>query len=153
MTTDQLTSPLSSELIASLVSLAWSTFVGDDAEEVQPSRIDGAVISASIAIGGPWSATVLLFCNRSLALSCAASVLGADPKTLQDEDVHDVMGELANIIGGNLKGIVCDSDEGWSLSLPVVANGMQSVPGSRLAAEVQFRCADSLLGCHVHEHA
>ena len=153
MTTDQLTSPISSELVASLVSLAWSTFVGETAEEEEPSPIDGTVICASIAIGGPWSATILLFCNKSLALSCAAAVLGTPPEKLRDADVHDVMGELANIIGGNLKGIVCDSDEVWTLSLPAVANGMQSVPGSRLAAEVQFRCGGSQLGCHVREHA
>ena len=153
MTSDQLVSPISSELIASLLSLAWSTFVGEAADEVEPTAMEPDVICASIAIGGPWSATVLLFCGRTLATSCTAAVLGSPAGDLTDEDVHDVMGELVNIIGGNLKGIVGDAAGDWTLSLPVVSNGVQSVPGSRLAAQAHFRCEGAVLACDVREHA
>jgi chemotaxis protein CheX len=153
MNSDQMTYSLSSELVADLVSLAWSTFVGTPVDQVEPVEIRSDVVCASISIGGPWSATFLLFCSRELATFCAATVLGMPEAELLDEDVHDIMGELANIIGGNLKGIVSDTDHAWTLSLPVVSNGMQSVPGSRLASDLLFVCNGAPLGCHLREHA
>jgi chemotaxis protein CheX len=153
MSNDQITCTPSPELVGDLVSLAWSTFVGTEVFQVESFALDGDIVCSSISIGGPWSATVLLFCRRELADRCTSTVLGLEPSELADEDVHDIMGELANIIGGNLKGIVSDPDHTWTLSLPVVSNGMQTVPGSRLVTDLLVLCDGEPLGCHVREHA
>ncbi len=57
---------------------------------------------------------------------------------LDDELVRDAIGELANIAGGNVKGMIplaCD------LGLPIVATGLGftvSVPGTRVLCEAAF---------------
>lgn len=155
MDTDELTQRIPPEIVADLVSVAWQTFVGTElvpVEAVGPTDPDSVVCSA-ISIGGPWSATVLFHCNRVLAREGAATVLGMDPDEMDEADMLDIIGELANIIGGNVKGFVSDSDSEWSLSLPVVSEGMQIVPGSRLATEVAFMCDGQLIGCQIREHA
>ena len=156
MDTDELTQRIPPEVIADLVSMAWQTFVGECyMEPVEPESLpDGAdIVCSSISIGGPWSATLLLFCSAELAASTTAAVLGMEPDEVEQADVHDIVGELANIIGGNIKGFVSDSSGEWSLSLPVVSAGMHTVPGSRLATEIAFRCDGQLLGCQIREHA
>jgi len=131
------------------------TFIGTElvpVDAVGPTEPE-SVVCSSISIGGPWSATVLFHCSRTLACSGAATVLGMTLDELEEADMLDIIGELANIIGGNVKGFVSDADSEWSLSLPVVSDGMQTVPGSRLATEVAFLCDGELIGCQVREHA
>lgn len=155
MDTDELTQRIPPEIVADLVSLAWQTFVGSELVPVEaagPADPD-RVVCSSISIGGPWSATVLFHCSRHLAVVGAAAVLGMEPDELEEADMLDIIGELANIIGGNVKGFVSDADSEWSLSLPVVSEGMQTVPGSRLATEVAFVCDGDLVGCQIREHA
>jgi hypothetical protein len=79
-------------------------------------------------------------------------VLGVPVGELNDVDIHDVMGEIVNIIGGNLKGIVSDGAESWNLSLPVVSNAMQTSPGSGLVSEVYFLTVGGTVGCQVLQH-
>ncbi len=155
MDTDELTQRIPPEIVADLVSLAWQTFVGSELIPVETGGTIDAdkMVSSAISIGGPWSATVVLHCSRTLARDGAAAVLGMEPLELEDSDVLDIVGELANIIGGNVKGFVSDADSEWSLSLPVVSEGMQSVPGSRLATEVAFLCEGEPISCEVREHA
>jgi chemotaxis protein CheX len=155
METEALTQRIPPEVVADLVSLAWQTFVGSELVPVEPvqSRDTEAVMCSSISIGGPWSATVVLHFSRELAFAGTATVLGMEVAELEEADVRDILGELANIVGGNVKGFVSDSDSDWSLSLPVVSDGMQSVPGSKLATEVAFLCDGGHIGCQIREHA
>ena len=155
METDELTQRIPPEVVADLVSMAWQTFVGTELEMIEAvAAADQApVMCSSISIGGPWSATVVLYFARKIAFSGTATVLGIDADELEEADVHDIIGELANIVGGNIKGFVSDSDSDWTLSLPVVSDGMQSVPRSRLATEVLFLCDGEFIGCQVREHA
>lgn len=155
MDTDELTQRIPPEIVADLVSLAWQTFVGT---ELIPVETGGPVdadqmVSSAISIGGPWAATVVFHCSMTVARIGAATVLGMEPAEMEDSDVLDIVGELANIIGGNVKGFVSDADSEWSLSLPVVSEGMQLVPGSRLATEVAFLCEGEPISCEVREHA
>ena len=156
MDTDELTQRIPPEVIADLVSMAWQTFVGEcymEPVEPEPLLDRADIVCSSISIGGPWSATLLLFCTTELARRTTATLLGIEPDEVETADVHDIVGELANIIGGNIKGFVSDSVGEWSLSLPVVSAGMHTVPGSRLATAIEFMCDGQLLGCQIREHA
>jgi chemotaxis protein CheX len=51
------------------------------------------------------------------ARNVAAALLGVDLDDVTPEDVRDALGELANIIGGNVKSLM---PEPAALSLPVV---------------------------------
>jgi hypothetical protein len=80
-------------------------------------------------------------------------VLGLEAGEPAEVDIHDVMGELVNIIGGNLKGMIGDAEVGWRLSLPLVSSSMQNAPGGRLVAEVSFLTDGGALGCQILEHS
>lgn len=154
MTSGQHLQLIPADMVAELVQLAWQTFFGSELAQIEPAPIvHDDVVCASISIGGPWSATLLLHCARPLARRGTAEMLGMELADLADTDVHDIMGELANIIGGNLKGVVSEGEGAWTLSLPVVSNSLQSVPGSKLAVQVSFLGDGEPLGCEIFEHA
>jgi chemotaxis protein CheX len=153
MSTDSLTHAASPEVVSELVALAWSTFVGSELVPMdEPSTVEQPVCAA-ISISGPWSATLLLSCDRTVAVASTASVLGMTEDEVTDADLLDIMGELANIVGGNLKGAISDDQSTWKLSLPVVSTGMQTVPGSKLSIEIGFMGAWGGVNCQLREHA
>jgi len=42
-----------------------------------------------------------------------------------DEEVHDVVGELSNMIGGDLKSRLCDAGLTCELSIPTITSGKE----------------------------
>jgi chemotaxis protein CheX len=136
-----------------LVCVAWSTFIGTELERVDVQVPDSYVVCASIAISGPSSATVMFFADPPVARLGTSTVLGMGPEEVGDADIHDVFGEIVNIIGGNLKGVVSDEVGDWRLSLPVVSNAIQHCPGSRLVTEVCFITDGGNIGCQILEHS
>lgn len=81
---------------------------------------------ASIRISGEWSAEVNVMMTDKLAERIACEMFSMDPAALVEEELLDAVGEVANIIGGNTKGVVnMDS----SLSLPCVGK-FDQLPGS-----------------------
>jgi chemotaxis protein CheX len=156
MDTEELTHRIAPDVVAELVALAWETFLGPSemipTDPTAPGEHDDVICSA-ISIGGPWSATLLLHVSGNLARRATALIIGVEPDELDPADVRDIIGELANIVGGNVKGCVSDADAEWTLSLPVVSDGMQTVPGSRLTFRVGFLCDGEPIGCEIREHA
>ncbi|CAM3441845.1 chemotaxis protein CheX [Nocardioides dubius] len=80
--------------------------------------------STSVSVDGAWSGRITLYLSDAGAQLIAgrmlASVIAADPAApaaLAEEDLRDAIGELANILGGNLKSLM---PEPSVLSLPVV---------------------------------
>jgi len=141
------------DTLEGLVCLAWSTFIGDELTRVENHPWSEDVVCSSIAISGPSHATVMFFADASVARSGTSLVLGIPAEDLSDADIHDVFGEIVNIIGGNLKGVVSDDQGDWRLSLPVVSNAMQHAPGGRLVAEVCFETDGRNIGCQILEHS
>lgn len=77
-------------------------------------------VSASVGITGDWNGALTLECDHPTACFLAGAMLESDPFPALDDDVRDVLGEIVNILGGNIKGIL----EGHSsLSLPMVVEG------------------------------
>jgi chemotaxis protein CheX len=65
--------------------------------------------------------------------------LGSTPPTA--DDIQDAFGEIANVTGGNIKGMISEGDA--HLSLPVVVQGRDysiRVPRSRELQRVEFLC-------------
>jgi hypothetical protein len=64
-------------------------------------------VSSWVDVVGPWTGSVVLTCARSTAEELARSLLKEHaPPVLDAEDVEDALGELANVVGGNVKGIL-----------------------------------------------
>ncbi|MCA5895153.1 chemotaxis protein CheX [Isoptericola sp. NEAU-Y5] len=75
-------------------------------------------VRARVDIVGPTSTRAEVVTTRPTADRIARALLQmADDEPLSGEDVEDALGEVANVVGGNLKGML---PEGSSLTLPVV---------------------------------
>lgn len=77
-------------------------------------------LAASVHFSGSWSGVVILDVSFGQACLFAGRFLGIDVPEEVDNDVRDVIGELANMIGGNLKSAVAPDA---ALSLPEVVDG------------------------------
>ena len=77
-------------------------------------------LTSAIHLAGDWNGAVLLECSRYQACVLAGRFLSIPTPDQVDDDVRDVLGELVNMIGGNLK---CILSRGIRLSMPTVVDG------------------------------
>jgi chemotaxis protein CheX len=71
---------------------------------VRDALVPGADrLTSAVHLAGDWNGAVLLECDRRQACRFAGRFLSMDPSDTVDDVVRDVLGELANMIGGNLK--------------------------------------------------
>jgi chemotaxis protein CheX len=102
----------------------------------------GDRLTSSVHLAGDWSGAVLLECDREQACRFAGRFLSMDPPETVDDVVRDVLGELANMIGGNLK---CVLTRGIRLSMPSVVDGSDyslRVCGAEVRERLAFECAE-----------
>lgn len=137
--------------LTELTSGVWDAFLGMAAEPARPDDADGGPFhTASVAISGGWDGSVSLVLPHGLALHAAAAMFGMEPDEIGADEVADAVGELANIIGGNIKGMI---DDPCTLSLPMVAVGRDysvSVPGSQVVRSVALRSQGQTFQVAVH---
>ena len=77
-------------------------------------------ISGIIGLSGSIKATIVVSIHEDLVFSAAETFLGVRPDKI-DADVIDLVGELANMIGGNAKERM--KMDGLNLGLPTVVAG------------------------------
>ena len=134
---------VSVELLAQIVESVFTTMMD---LEVSPSDApwnpSGDRLTSTVYLTGEWNGAVLFDCNPRQACQFAGRILSMDPPAIVDDDVRDVLGELANMIGGNMK---CGMTTGVSLSMPTVMEGRDydmRICGSQVLERVAFQCAD-----------
>jgi chemotaxis protein CheX len=99
---------LDDETVLSIAQEAWSALVGDDEFLVPvPGGLPHDALSSWVEIVGPWTGTVVLTCGRSTAEELSRCLLKEHaPPVLDAEDIEDGLGELANVVGGNVKAVL-----------------------------------------------
>ena len=105
--------------------------------DIPPPR--GEMVTAAVYLTGAFQGAVLLHCPPWQACGLAAEFLKRTPPSTVDDDVLDVMGELANMVAGNLK---CTLLPGTHLSIPSVTQGSDStirLCGTRPVQRTAFR--------------
>lgn len=75
---------------------------------------------ASVEIQGGRRVSVDVFAHEHLMAVMAEAMFCTDRDSLTEADLRDALGEIANMIGGNVKGAFGDN-EPLSLTLPTVA--------------------------------
>ena len=109
-------------------------------EETKPdqegSQIVGAMSFIGLLMGG-----FRIIVSDHLSRLMTAEMLGTDIDSIEsDEGIKDVIGEVCNIIGGNLKSTFCDSGLTCELSTPTLTKGMdfksefQKMPKQKILA-------------------
>jgi CheY-specific phosphatase CheX len=77
-------------------------------------------ITCTVSLSGEWRGIAILECPLPMATAITAAFLRCERPAAFDDDVSDSMGELANMIGGNLKAVL---PPGVALSVPTVVEG------------------------------
>jgi chemotaxis protein CheX len=95
----------------------WISLVGDGEVLVPlPVPAPAETISAWVQITGPWCGAVVVTCDQPTAVALTECLLRARPPVvIEQDDVEDALGELANVLGGNVKSLL---PEPSSLGLP-----------------------------------
>ncbi len=91
-----------------------------------------------VSISGAWDGSVMIGCSQLLARRAAGVMFDLVPESATSSDVVDAIGELANVLGGNLKGLLPGPSV---LSLPNVSTEpMPDSAGPCEACELWFQC-------------
>ena len=103
-----ITELIDEETVQSITQEAWSALIGDDEFLVPlPGGLPDDAMSSWVEVVGPWTGAVVLTCGRATAEELSRSLLKEHaPPVLDDEDVQDALGELANVVGGNVKAVL-----------------------------------------------
>lgn len=137
-----------------LTGAIWESVLGMGALPIDPAaaaaRLEGHTITSCVHITGEWEGSLAMTFGPSLCRRLASGMFALDDADLDDELVRDAVGELANIAGGNVKGMVAAETE---LSLPQVIEGTGytlSVPGTHVLCEAGFECGPDTFVVTVH---
>jgi chemotaxis protein CheX len=84
---------------------AWVALVGEDEVLVPvPGDLPADPLCAWVDVIGPWTGSVVITAGRQTAAELTRALLAeAAPELLDHEDVADAFGEIANVVGGNVK--------------------------------------------------
>jgi chemotaxis protein CheX len=82
-------------------------------------------VSAVVRISGGWESLVQVLAPRKTAVAIASTMFAMSEDELSEAEIRDAVGEIVNMVGGNLKGI---SEGDSSLSLPCVGEVTGSGP-------------------------
>lgn len=146
--------------IIALTQQVSDSVLGMSAEPLPDTSVPHhSEVIASVQISGGWQGAVVVTCARNVAEAITEAMFAMDPGTTSQEELDDAMGEMANMIGGNIKGLMPGPSQ---LSLPTVVEGKEisaTIPGSALAVEALFVLDSGTLGVQVlrtdesHSHA
>ena len=95
-----------------------------EAEKVSASDVEGVRKVGSVCFAGDATGLVNIQVSEDFAREMAAALLGMEPEEIEgEEEIKDLMGELGNIVGGNLKSAFTDAGLICALSTPSYTSG------------------------------
>ena len=112
--------------LAEMVEQVWVSYLDPEGisplirtdDEKQPTEVH-----SSVSITGSWHGHLVYASSQEAAKKAAAAFLAMEADEVGQEDISDVLGELANIVGGNVKAML---PAGCFLSLPTVVLAPQT---------------------------
>lgn len=106
------------EVFSTMVSLETqvSEAVADD--QSSPCTLSG--ITGSVSFTGKMTGILYLNFSGELPKYCASFIMGTSPNEMTQEEIYDVVGELTNMVTGNLKSKMTDKGFNCQLSIPSV---------------------------------
>jgi chemotaxis protein CheX len=129
--------------LAQIVESVFKTMMGLEVSECNdPWSPSQDRLTATIHLAGDWPGVLALECGHRQACAFAARFLSMEKPKMVDDIVRDVLGELANMIGGNLK---CVLAGGLRLSMPSVVDGADHnlrVCRAGIRERLVFQCLD-----------
>jgi len=111
--------------LAEVVEQVWISYLDPDGMHplIRTGNAQPSEMHSSVSITGSWTGHVVYASSATAARKAAAAFLAMEPDEVGPEDMSDVLGELANIVGGNVKAML---PPGALLSLPQVVLAPES---------------------------
>ena len=100
----------------------------------------GRLVSGCVQFTGAWEGACMIECSVDFARRAAGIMFGLEPSAASAADTQDAIGELANMMGGNVKALLPES---CRLSLPAVVESADCTtrfPGGEVVSTVVFDC-------------
>lgn len=115
----------------------WTSFLDGDPAGLAAggSEIDGERVTGCVHLSGAYVGSIMLACSAAAARDAAAALFSMQPGDVTHTEVVDAIGELANMVGGNVKSMLPGPSV---LSLPAVVHGQLAVPGAQVVREVKL---------------
>ena len=122
---------ITSDLFVAMLSMPFDAKPSDDLE------VSGDALEACVKITGEWTAELRVLCPTDLVSRIACTMYGTTEEDLEAEEARDALGEVANVVGGNVKGIINGE---CALSLPCVGQPRER---DDQGLWLTFKCDDS----------
>lgn len=107
------------EVFSTMLSLDVICDESVDDQTLPPLEVDG--VCGGVSFTGKMTGIVYVNLSHDVAVQCAKRVLGDGE--LSNSEVNDVVGELTNMVTGNLKSKMADRGFNCTLSIPQVLRG------------------------------
>lgn len=79
-------------------------------------------VTGMVGLAGAYSGILSIHCPHEFALRITSNMLGMEVDEM-NADVHDALGEIANMLGGYVKQIISKGGLDINLSIPTVISG------------------------------
>jgi chemotaxis protein CheX len=144
-------SRLEQEDIHQLADRIWESMFGEGLERIDCERIstDARFLTGCVQLTGAWEGAAVVRCSFKLASQLASTMFGMDE--LEDAEVCDTVGELANLTAGAVQALMPSPSE---LSPPSVVEGKDyklTLPRCSVMNEAHFQFADEPFNIVVFE--
>jgi len=107
------------EDLLQITEQVWTSYLDPDGSSplLPVPAASPSDVCAAVSVTGAWRGHVVVECSSTASRRAAAALFGIEPAEVSGDDVADALGELANIIGGNVKVLL---PAPCALSLPYV---------------------------------
>ena len=125
------TTPIIEELEGLLkesIAKTFATMLSLPIEADQPNGFpqDATLVAASVGFIGEVTGVVYIYCTDAFARRVTASMLGmSEPEVDGHEMVNDTMGEVGNMVVGQMKSRLCDRGRNCVLTIPSIVRGQR----------------------------
>lgn len=116
---------ISEKIIESTIEIFTTMVMMDVSVDGAPLESSGTLsdaITGMIGLAGTHKGVLAIHIPNNVAIAITSSFLGMDVDSIND-DVRDAVGELANMLGGNVKTILSQNGRDIDLSLPSTIAG------------------------------
>ncbi len=111
----------------------------------RPEPLD--LLLASVTISGAWQGVLTLGCSTCVARSAAAAMFGKPAVNTNPEEIRDALGELTNMVGGNVKTMLKGD---CRLSVPRIVDTIPCDHPEPMPVEYQwFECEGGVVVLHL----
>ncbi len=126
------------EIFSSMIMLELTPVEG----VVEQGRLLEDNVTGTVGLAGTRKGILAIHFPSTVACNITASFLGMAVDEV-GEDVEDAIGEIANMLGGSIKGMLDEGGRDIELSLPSIIKGSQytfSIKGSTDRFFIPFSC-------------